>query len=138
MTVTHEHPHAHQHDHGAGHWHDQSDDHSHPAEAAPGASKGAVVLDIGGEIGAAVVLTPPSMDGLEIEIRPAGTEWDGTHVAVRERVQPGRPSLHAAVFGALSSGTYDLRVRFGGAGSVVHHVEVIGGQVTTTQWLDVL
>jgi hypothetical protein len=127
MTLTQDHPHDHPHSH--------DHDHPHPPEAAPGASKGAVVLDIGGDIGAAVVLTPASMDELEIEIRRAGTEWDGTHVAVRERLQPGRPSVYAAVFGALSSGSYDLRVRFGAPGSAVNHIEVVGGQVTTTQWL---
>jgi hypothetical protein len=130
MTVTQDHPHAHSHD--------NAHDHSHPAEAAPGASKGAVVLDIGGDIGAGVVLTPASMDELEIEIRRAGTEWDGTHVAVRERVQPGRPSVHAAVFASLASGTYDLRVRFGAAGAGINHIDVVGGQVATTQWRDVV
>jgi hypothetical protein len=94
------------------------------------------VLDIGGDIGAAVLLTPASMDELEIEIRRAGTDWDGTHVAVRERVQPGRRSVHAAVFASLASGTYDLRVRFGAAGAAINHLEVAGGQVTTTSWLD--
>lgn len=38
----------------------------------PHAGQGMVVLDIGGDIGALVVTTPPDMDGREIEICPAG------------------------------------------------------------------
>jgi hypothetical protein len=38
----------------------------------PHAGQGMVVLDIGGDIGALVVSTPPTMAGLEIEICPAG------------------------------------------------------------------
>ena len=112
-------------------------DHSHvhaPAEAAPGPSSGAVVLDIGEDVGAAVVITAASMEALEIEIRRAGTEWDGTHVAVRERLRPGGPSVFAAVYPSLHRGDYELRVRFGPPGAVVHPIEVVGGQVATTDW----
>jgi hypothetical protein len=112
--------------------HDHS--HPHPHEAAPGPSTGAVVLDIGGDVGAAVVLTEASMDALEIEIRAAGTEWDSTHVAVRERIRPGGPSMYAAVFPSLQKGTYELRVRFGPPDAVVHRIEVGGAKVTTTNW----
>jgi hypothetical protein len=38
----------------------------------PHAGQGMVVLDIGGDVGALVVSTPPSLDGREIEICPAG------------------------------------------------------------------
>jgi len=38
----------------------------------PHAGQGMVVLDIGGDIGALIVSVPPSMDGVEIEIAPAG------------------------------------------------------------------
>jgi hypothetical protein len=114
------------------HHHDHP--HPHPPEAAPGPSTGAVVLDIGGDVGAAVVMTPASMDTLEIEIRAVGTEWDSTHVAVRERVRPGGPSLYAAVYPSLKQGAYELRVRFGPPDAVVHRVQVTGGQVETTTW----
>jgi hypothetical protein len=114
------------------HHHDHP--HPHPPEAAPGPSTGAVVLDIGGDMGAAVVLTPASMDALEIEIRTVGTEWDSTHVAVRERIRPGGPSMYAAVFPSLRHGAYEFRVRFGPPDAVVHRVEVTGGQVATTNW----
>ena len=38
----------------------------------PFAGQGAVLLDIGGDVGALVVTMPPSMVGAEIEIAPAG------------------------------------------------------------------
>lgn len=123
MTVTYDDrpAHGHRHEHASG-------------EAPLGPSTGAVVLDIGGDIGAAVVLTQPSMDEMEIEIRPTGAEWDSTHVAVRKRVQRDRPEVYAAVFPALATGTYDLRIRFASSGTTVQHLKVIGGQVTTLHW----
>jgi len=39
----------------------------------PFAGQGAVLLDIGGEIGALVVTMPDGLEGLEVEIQPAGT-----------------------------------------------------------------
>jgi hypothetical protein len=78
-----------------------------------GPSQGAAVLDIGGDIGAAVVHTTAALDGAEIEITPDGSEWDGTHVAVRRRSNPGsdtRP-IFCAVFGRLPAGAYRIRVR---------------------------
>ncbi|HET7398158.1 MAG TPA: hypothetical protein VFJ94_06520 [Intrasporangium sp.] len=38
----------------------------------PYAGQGAVLLDIGGDVGALIVAMPPSTEGLEVEIRPAG------------------------------------------------------------------
>jgi hypothetical protein len=99
------------------------------------------VLDIGGAIGAAVVVTPLAMDGCEIEVRPVGAGWVGTHVAVRRRLRPGGPEVCAAVFGSLAAGAYELRVRPGmtasapgGCAGVIHRIEVAGGAVTTTDW----
>ncbi|MDQ6782931.1 MAG: phospholipase [Actinomycetota bacterium] len=104
------------------------------AEPTPGPSAGAVVLDIGGDVGAAVVVTPPSMDGLELEIRRAGGAWDGTHVAVRQRCQPRGQTKYAAVFPSLTRGTYELRVRFTKGSAVFPAIVVAGGQVTTAAW----
>ncbi len=39
----------------------------------PFAGQGPVLLDIGGDIGALVVAMPPETEGLEVEIRPAGS-----------------------------------------------------------------
>ena len=44
----------------------------HTTTSSAGTSDlGSVVLDIGGDLGAAIVHTPPNLDGLEIEIRPS-------------------------------------------------------------------
>jgi hypothetical protein len=93
--------------------------------------EGAVVLDIGGEIGAAVVHAPATLAGQEIEIRRRGTSWDGTHVAVRERRVTGAV-LHAALFPGLSRGSYEVRVRDDARGPVAT-VEVEGGRVSEAQ-----
>jgi len=95
-----------------------------------GPSLGPVGLDIGGDVGAAIVFTPKELDGHEIEIRPSGRSWDGTHVAVRARPWLGEPT-YAAVFGSLPAGPYELRRRGRDDGSV-HSIEVGGGAVTET------
>jgi hypothetical protein len=83
----------------------------HAHEATPGPSDaGCVVLDIGPGAGAAIVLTPPSLCGEEIEIRRAGDAWTGTHVAVRAR-RGGADTRYAAIFGSLPQGPYECRVR---------------------------
>src|SRR6202012_161009 len=56
-----------------------------PEEQAPGPSEGAVFVEVGEGVGAAVIRTGPDLDGAELEIRPASGEWRGVHTAVRER-----------------------------------------------------
>jgi hypothetical protein len=90
---------------------------------------GSVVLDIGGDRGAAIVHTPPSLDGLEVEIRRHGTEWDGTHVAVRPRRIPDGV-VYAALFPELSQGDYEVRVRGGVPDGTSATVSVQGGRVS--------
>jgi hypothetical protein len=89
---------------------------------------GSVVLDIGGDLGAAVVHTPATLAGLEIEIRREGAKWDGTHVAVRARRTPGG-EVYAALFPALEQGSYEARVRGDHDGKVVA-VAVEGARVS--------
>ena len=89
---------------------------------------GSVVLDIGGDLGAAMVHTPPTLAGSEIEIRRRGAPWDGTHVAVRARRLPGG-DVYIALFPALAEGSYEVRVR-GEADGNVASVAVRGGQVS--------
>lgn len=114
------------------------DDHRHPhphphptAGEVTGPSEGPVVLDIGGDIGAAVVHTGPELDGHEVEIRRLPAPWDGTHVAVRSR--PGTEPVYAAVFGGLRTGTYELRLRHGVSGPT-HEIRVVGGEVVESTW----
>jgi hypothetical protein len=92
---------------------------------------GSVVLDIGGELGAAIVHTPAALVGLEIEIRREGARWDGTHVAVRARSIPGG-EVYAALFPGLERGSYEVRVR-GDDNGLVAAVDVEGARVSETR-----
>jgi len=114
----------------------------------PFAGQGAVLLDIGDDIGALVVTMPAAMVDTEVEIRPVGvvahhshgghdhghSHDDGhlAHVAVVERpvVDGTVPSL---VFGELTTGRYDLFQK-GRPDDVVLTVGVEGGQVATAVW----
>ena len=116
------------------------------------AGQGAVLLDIGGDVGALVVAMPPSMVGLEVEIRPLDGH-DGqhdhdhehghghghdhgkdhlAHVAVVARpVGDGyQPSL---VFADLAAGRYELFEK-GRPDAVALRVEVTGGDVAGAEW----
>ncbi len=119
-----------------------------------GASQdGTVVLDIGGDIGALVLMTARDLLGTEIEISPldetAGdvfqqqhphvhadgsththTHPDRTHVAVRERVGPGGVRF-AAIYPGLRQGRYQL---WNIDGTQADVVEIVGGQVTQLDW----
>jgi hypothetical protein len=92
---------------------------------------GSVVLDIGGDLGAAIVYTPANLVGLEIEIRREGTAWDGTHVAVRARSVPGG-EVYAALFPGLQQGRYEVRVRGDNRG-LIAAVDVEGARVRETR-----
>ena len=117
----------------------------------PFAGQGAVMLDIGGDVGALVVTMPSSMVGAEIEIAPTGEvrhehghgqghshghghgHGHRPHVAVVDRpVAAGsHPSL---VFPELVEGSYELFDK--GAHEVLLTVEITGGQVTFSEWPD--
>jgi hypothetical protein len=106
--------------------------HPHDHEAALGPSASASVMsDIGGDRGAAVLYVPEELAGLEIEIRPVGEPWDGTHTAVRER-HVGASVIWAAFFGSLAAGRYEVRVKGDQERDLELRVE--GGHVTETTW----
>ena len=144
-VARHQHQHQHQNqdqdqdqdqDHGGHHHEHDGHQHQHgPApEAAMGPSEaGAVVLDIGAGAGAAVVRTGSDMCGLELEIRRSGAEWDGRHMAIRRRDGAGTPQF-AAVFGGLTPGRYELRVRDPGRGGTVLVVDVEDASVRVADW----
>jgi hypothetical protein len=117
------------------HAHDaHTPDHAGPAETIPEPSgPGTVMLEMGGDVGAAVVRTPASLDGEEIEIRAAADPWTGRHVAVRPRPL-GPTTVYAAVFDGLSAGTYHFRQRFGPEGGTELVGEVIGARVVDLAW----
>ena len=54
-------------------------DHHHSHEDLSYAGQGAVVLDIGGDVGALVVHMPAELAGIEIEICPAGADRYAEH-----------------------------------------------------------
>lgn len=92
---------------------------------------GSVVLDIGGNTGALVIVTGPEWHGREIEISPKDQDTQTrTHVAVRERhISSG--VRYSAVFPALPAGPYTIwRTRTEPAGTVV----VAGATVTEIEW----
>jgi hypothetical protein len=103
-----------------------------------GPSQGATLLDIGGDIGAAVVHTTAAFEGAEIEITPAGSAWDGTHVAVRRRsgTRPDREPIFCAVFSQLKAGAYFIRVRDDTKRHPPHLLTVKGADVVHTSTID--
>jgi hypothetical protein len=106
--------------------------HHHDSEDALAPSAAASVMtDIGGDRGAAVLYVPEALAGLEIEIRPIGESWDGTHTAVRER-HVGASVIWAAFFGSLAAGRYEVRVK----GDRARHLElrVEAGHVAEATW----
>jgi hypothetical protein len=111
-----------------------SHEHTHVAvERPPGPSEGAVVIDIGEGVGAAVIYTEPDLEGAEIEIRPASEQWRGVHTAVRER-RFADVVQFAAVFGSLAEGNWELRVRGCTAERPALAVRVTGGSVVEALW----
>ena len=107
--------------------------HEHAVENA-WAGQGAVLLDIGGDVGALVVAMPASLVGLEVEIRPL----DGldhhhlAHVAVVSR-PVGDGHLPSLVFAELEAGGYELFEK-GRSDAVALRVRIAGGEVTTASW----
>jgi hypothetical protein len=89
---------------------------------------GSVVLDIGGEIGALLLRTPPTMNGVEIDLEPDDDSAPHTHSAVRERRLLGGVA-YTAVYPGLKAGIYTVA----GSGQ---RVTIVGGQVTETEYSD--
>jgi hypothetical protein len=108
-------------------------EHRHPdSPENPHAGQGCVVLDIGGDVGALVVVAPTALVGAEVEVAPAGSR-QGHHphaAVVRRPVRGGElPSL---VFAELTAGRYELTEK--GTTDVRLEVEVRGGEVTSVDW----
>jgi hypothetical protein len=120
--------HSHSHE-GHAHAHDGAAS-PEPPPKPPGV--GAVVLDIGGDIGAAIIYAPSRLGGQELEVRRLGAPWDGTHVAVRECRLPGG-TRWAALFGSLHHGSYETRLKGDGTSPVLAF-EVTGGRVADADW----
>jgi hypothetical protein len=99
--------------------------HHHTANGGP------VVLDVGGEVGALVLLTGPEMAGAELHISQYGEPDTGQHVAVHPRQLGGRV-VHAAVYPELVGGRYQL---WAPDGTPAMTVVVTGGAVAEAEWV---
>src|SRR4029079_17400966 len=77
----------HHHDHDHGHAHDRGHTHDHTAAHRP--HEEAVVLELGGDLGALVVYTDRALLHQEIEISPEGADEQRSHKDVLERVVAG-------------------------------------------------
>jgi len=92
---------------------------------------GSVVMELGADIGALVLYTPPGLDGEEIEIsrddEPGGHR---THSQVRARPLPGQ-TRYAAVYPGLRAGGYPI---WRDQRTPAATVSVTGGQVSSCQW----
>ncbi|MDQ1716981.1 MAG: hypothetical protein QOE89_934 [Pseudonocardiales bacterium] len=99
------------------------------------AGQGSVLLDIGDDIGALVLMMPTALEGCEIEVRPVGShgpdEPHPVHVGVVGRPVDNRMQ-YSAVFGQLQEGSYEVYLR--PDGPVRLSVSVAGGQVSEANW----
>ena len=104
--------------------------HSHRHAKLPPSREATVVLDIGAGVGALVVITPPSLAGVEVEIAPRGGSSACMHTEVRDRLLP-EGTVYAGVFPAVAEGGYVL---LDTDGSQRHEVEIRSGCVTDVAW----
>lgn len=107
-------------------------EHSNLEPILPPSGEGTVVLNIGGESGAAVIYTDASLGGSEIEIRPVGQPWEGMHTGIRQRDLQDEMCF-AAVFGTIAAGSYQLRIK-GTDSEPILAIEVSGGGITEANW----
>ena len=92
---------------------------------------GSVVVELGADIGALILYTPPGLDGEEIEIsrddEPGGHR---THSQVRARPLPGQ-TRYAAVYPGLRAGRYTI---WRDERTPAATATVAGGQVSSCHW----
>jgi len=113
------HQHHHQHDGARAHV-------RHSARTHPEA----VVLDLGGDVGALILYTNPSMLGVEVEISARGEDERRSHKEVLRRELNGEP-LHAAVFDNVPAGRHTLWLH---DMARERDVLVSGGAVAEVDW----
>jgi hypothetical protein len=89
-----------------------------------------VVLDIGGDIGALVLLTGADLNGKEIELSRAVAGAERFHNQVHERRFQGRV-VFAAVYPEIVAGEYHI---WGEGAEPVQTVTIRGGEVVELDW----
>jgi len=119
--------------HSHAHCQRQVHDHSHETPGENFAARRhpeAVVLDIGGELGALILHTDVAMVGVEVEISATGQDDRRTHKDVLEREINGRPA-YTAVFDKVRHGSYTLWVE-----DVARSREVLvtAGSISELDW----
>jgi hypothetical protein len=93
---------------------------------------GTVLLDIGDDVGALIIIAPAAMAGEEIHVSPVHDPAGRTHAVVRER-RLGPTSSHAAVYPALQAGEYTI---WRDTGTPAGTVRIDGGAATSYRWAD--
>jgi hypothetical protein len=134
---THSHGHDHGHEHGHGHGHGHSHSHGEPDRSADEVSE-ALLVDIGGDVGALVVYADEELVGHEVEIVSVGAAGRGAvqptgkpvHNVVRRR-RVGTQVIYAAVFPDLPAGVYEPYGQTAGGHQLI---PVVGGRVTEISW----
>jgi hypothetical protein len=91
---------------------------------------GTVVLELGADVGALVLLTPAELDGREIEISVEDGAGRRTHSRVRPRRMPAG-TRYAAVYPDLTAGQYTI---WADSHRPAGRVVIAGGRVTTWSW----
>ena len=99
-------------------------------ESAGPAPSGPAVLDIGGGIGALLVIVPAALLHTEIEVSLAGRPDARTHSGVHERPMAGE-QLPIALFPSLDAGTWTL---WGSGPCASRTVDIRDGEVTQVDW----
>lgn len=92
----------------------------------------ALVLDIGGDIGALVLYADECLIGREIDLTPASEHVQGVHTAIRRRRANGADVV-CGVYPQLLAGRYTV---CGVAGSPIGTVVIEGGRVTEVDAAD--
>jgi hypothetical protein len=106
--------------------------HDHPLESITHVRGGAMVLDIGGTVGALHVVVDEAWAGRELHLASADPGFD-VHTGVWLR-DVGGEHVASALFAALDEATYRV---VGVDGAVVAEVAVAGGAVTELDLSDV-
>ncbi len=90
-----------------------------------------VVLDIGGDVGALVIHTDASLDGVEIEVSPVEVGTARVHSDVHPRWLGPGAVVYAAVLPSLRAGRYTV---WRNASEPWGEITISGGAVTEIRW----